>query len=252
MGLITINSIYSQNFSSLSIASTSSNFGCNGTIDGTVSIGSVNSSNTSEIDLLITPNQSTGSFNLILAVDWGDGTTSTHQGSGSYGSIGQFMSFSPPIQHSYSSYGNYTVIINYTSTSNGPAGTLTYTYAYNCPPTNVYAALSVDCNQDGQADYSVNDTVPISVVSSTGVTYNGQFISNMATFSPALPSGLYTVVVDTNWLNANNYSVSTNSFTSFQSNGNGEHTPYHLYLIALQPLIVQLPLFRDTIRLLVR
>ena len=212
--------VYSQT-SSLSIATTSTTSGCNGTIDGTVSIGSVNTTNTSEIDMLITPNQSTGTFNLILSVNWGDGTTSTHQGSGNYGSIGQFMSFNPPIQHTYSSYGNYTVTINYTSTNNGPAGTVTYTYSYNCPVTNVYASLAVDCNQDGQTDYSVNDTVPITVVSSTGATYNGQLISNMATFSPALPSGLYTVVIDTNWLNANNYSVSTNSFTTFQTSGNG-------------------------------
>ena len=212
--------VYSQT-SSLSIATTSTTSGCNGTIDGTVSIGSVNTTNTSEIDMLITPNQSTGTFNLILSVSWGDGTTSTHQGSGNYGSIGQFMSFNPPIQHTYSSYGNYTVTINYTSTNNGPAGTVTYTYSYNCPVTNVYAQLVVDCNQDGQTDYSVNDTVPITAVSSTGASFNGQFISNMATFSPALPSGLYTVVIDTNWLNTNNYSVSTNSFTTFQTSGNG-------------------------------
>ena len=212
--------VYSQT-SSLSIATTSTTSGCNGTIDGTVSIGSVNTTNTSEIDMLITPNQSTGSFTLILAVNWGDGTTSTHQGSGNYGNIGQFMSFNPPIQHTYSSYGNYTVTINYTSTNNGPAGTVTYTYSYNCPVTNVYASLVVDCNQDGQTDYSVNDTVPITAVSSTGASFNGQFISNMATFSPALPSGSYTVVIDTNWLNANNYSVSTNSFTTFQTSGNG-------------------------------
>ena len=212
--------VYSQT-SSLSIATTSTTSGCNGTIDGTVSMGSVNTTNTSEIDMLITPNQSTGTFNLILSVDWGDGTTSTHQGSGNYGSIGQFMSFNPPIQHTYSSYGNYTITINYTSTNNGPAGTVTYTYSYNCPVTNVYAQLVVDCNQDGQTDYSVNDTVPITAVSSTGASFNGQFISNMATFSPALPSGLYTVGIDTNWLNTNNYSVSTNSFTTFQTSGNG-------------------------------
>jgi uncharacterized repeat protein (TIGR01451 family) len=212
--------VYSQT-SSLSIATTSTTSGCNGTIDGTVSMGSVNTTNTSEIDMLITPNQSTGTFNLILSENWGDGTTSTHQGSGNYGSIGQFMSFNPPIQHTYSSYGNYTVTINYTSTNNGPAGTVTYTYSYNCPITNVYASLAVDCNQDGQTDYSVNDTVQITVVSSTGASYNGQFISNMATFSPALPSGSYTVVIDTNWLNTNNYSVSTNSFTTFQTSGNG-------------------------------
>ena len=220
ISILALNIAFSQT-SSLSIATTSAASGCNGTIDGTVSIGSVNTTNTSEIDLLITPNQSTGSFTLILAVNWGDGTTSTHQGSGNYGSIGQFMSFNPPIQHTYSSYGSYVITINYTSTNNGPAGTLTYTYTYNCPVSNVYASLAVDCNQDGQTDYSVNDTVPISVVSSTGATFSGQFISNMSTFSPALPSGLYTVVIDTNWLNANNYSVSTNSFTTFQSSGNG-------------------------------
>jgi len=220
LSFVSLNLAFSQN-SSLSIATTSTTSGCNGTIDGTVSIGSVNSTNTSEIDMLITPNQSTGTFTLILAVDWGDGTTSTHQGSGNYGSIGQFMSLNPPIQHTYSSYGSYVITINYTSTNNGPAGTLTYTYTYNCPVSNVYASLTVDCNQDGQTDYNVNDTVPITVVSSTGASFSGQFISNMSTFSPALPSGLYTVVIDTNWLNANNYSVSTNSFTTFQSSGNG-------------------------------
>lgn len=215
-----LSAVFAQ-FSTLSIANTSTNSGCNGTIDGSVTIGSINPSNTSEIDMSITPNQSTGSFTLILAVTWGDGTTTTHQGVGNCDSIGQIISFNPPIQHTYSSYGNYNVTINYTSNNNGPAGTLTFSYAYNCPITNVFAALSVDCNQDGQADYSINDTVPISVISSTGATYDGEFISNMATFSPALPSGSYNVVVDSNWLNLNNYSVSTNSLTTFQTGGTG-------------------------------
>ena len=218
--ILALNLAFSQN-SSLSIATTSTASGCSGTIDGTVSIGTVNSTNTSEIDMLITPNQSTGTFTLILAVDWGDGTTSTHQGSGNYGSIGQFMSFNPPIQHTYSNYGSYVVTINYTSTNNGPAGTLTYTYSFNCPVSNIYASLTVDCNQDGQTDYNVNDTVPFTLVTTTGANYNGQFISNMATFSPALPAGSYSVVIDTNWLIANNYSVSTSSFTTFQTGGSG-------------------------------
>ncbi|NBP75760.1 MAG: hypothetical protein EBU61_06995, partial [Crocinitomicaceae bacterium] len=70
----------------LTIASTSTTSGCNPTIDGSISIGTINSSNTSEIDMVLSPNQTT-STSIVLFISWGDGSSSTHQGSTNMGGI---------------------------------------------------------------------------------------------------------------------------------------------------------------------
>jgi len=57
----------------LTIASTSTYSGCDSTIDGSISIGSINSNNTSEIDMVLSPNQTT-STSIVLVISWGDGT----------------------------------------------------------------------------------------------------------------------------------------------------------------------------------
>jgi uncharacterized repeat protein (TIGR01451 family) len=115
----------------LTIASTSTYSGCDSTIDGSISIGSINSNNTSEIDMVLSPNQTT-STSIVLVISWGDGTTSTHQGSTNLGGITLPMTINPAIQHTYSSYGTYLVTIQYTINNAGSGGTLSYIYNYNC------------------------------------------------------------------------------------------------------------------------
>ncbi|MEY3127407.1 MAG: hypothetical protein RL273_1592, partial [Bacteroidota bacterium] len=110
---------------SLTIASTSTTSGCNPTIDGSISIGTINSSNTSEIDMVLSPspNQTT-STSIVLFISWGDGSSSTHQGSTNLGGISLPMTINPAIQHTYSTYGTYLVTIQYTINNAGSGGTL--------------------------------------------------------------------------------------------------------------------------------
>ncbi|NDC29122.1 MAG: hypothetical protein EBZ94_07285, partial [Crocinitomicaceae bacterium] len=134
----------------LTIASTSTTSGCNPTIDGSISIGTINSSNTSEIDMVLSPNQTT-STSIVLFISWGDGSSSTHQGSTNMGGITLPMTINPAIQHTYSTYGTYLVTIQY-SINNASQGTLSYYYNYNCggPNTSSFSAFAnVDCDQDG-------------------------------------------------------------------------------------------------------
>ena len=125
----------------LTIASTSTYSGCDSTIDGSISIGTINSSNTSEIDMVLSPNQTT-STSIVLIISWGDGTISTHQGSTNLGGITLPMTINPAIQHTYSSYGTYLVTIQYTINNAGSGGTLSYYYNYNCgTPTNCSTSI---------------------------------------------------------------------------------------------------------------
>lgn len=77
---------------------------------------------------LVANNINAGSYALIFSVNWGDGSISTHQGTASSTNVANVVSFNPPIQHTYSADGTYTVVVNYTSTNGGPAGSLTFVY----------------------------------------------------------------------------------------------------------------------------
>ena len=125
----------------LTIASTSTYSGCDSTIDGSISIGTINSSNTSEIDMVLSPNQTT-STSIVLLISWGDGSTTTHTGTTNLGSIPLAMTINPAIQHTYSTYGTYLVTIQYTINNAGSGGTLSYYYNYNCgTPTNCSTSI---------------------------------------------------------------------------------------------------------------
>ena len=196
----------------LTIASTSTTSGCNPTIDGSISIGTINSSNTSEIDMVLSPNQTT-STSIVLLISWGDGSTTTHTGTTNLGSIPLAMSINPAIQHTYSTYGTYLVTIQYTINNAGSGGTLSYIYDYNCgggPNTSSFSAFAnVDCDQDGLIDYELFDSIPIIITNANGISYSS--VINNGSAAVTLPiSGTvsqYTVTIDSTWLQNNNYAV---------------------------------------------
>lgn len=78
---------------------------------------------------LIATNINSGTYSIVANIDWGDGSTTTYQGTANSASVGNLVSFNPPVQHMYSNAGTYTIVMNYTSTNGGPAGTLTFVYS---------------------------------------------------------------------------------------------------------------------------
>lgn len=100
---------------------------------------------------LVTNNINPGSYALAVSVDWGDGTTATYQGTANSINAANLVSFNPPMQHTYSAMGTYTVVLVYTSTNGGPAGSQTFSYTrlgcgYMTVPTT--GSSSVLCGTD--------------------------------------------------------------------------------------------------------
>lgn len=208
----------------LTIASTSTTSGCNPTIDGSISIGTINSSNTSEIDMVLSPNQTT-STSIVLVISWGDGSTTTHQGSTNLGSITLPMTINPAIQHTYSTYGTYLVTIQYTISNAGSGGTLSHIYNYNCggPNTSSFSAFAnVDCDQDGLIDYELFDSIPINITSANGISYPSMIYNGSAVINTPVSGTInqYTVTIDSTWLQNNNYAVTgAPSIINYTPNG---------------------------------
>ncbi len=208
----------------LTIASTSTYSGCNPTIDGSISIGTINSSNTSEIDMVLSPNQTT-STSIVLVISWGDGSTTTHQGSTNFGAIGETMTITPAIQHTYSYIGSYGVTIQYTNNNAGSQGTLSYDYIYYCggPNTSSFSAFAnVDCDQDGLIDYELFDSIPINITNANGYSYSS--VINNGSAAVDLPNAgtieQFTVTIDSSWLQNNNYAVTGSpSIINYTPNG---------------------------------
>jgi uncharacterized repeat protein (TIGR01451 family) len=205
----------------LTIASTSTYSGCDSTIDGSISIGSINSSNTSEIDMVLSPNQTT-STSIFLVISWGDGSTTTHQGSTNLGSIPLAMTINPAIQHTYSTYGTYLITIQYTINNAGSGGTLSYIYNYNCggPNTsNVSASAIVECNG---VTTEILDSIPIIITNADGISYSS-IINNGSLALPLPIAGTvnqsYSFTIDNAWLQNNNLSGDISTGTIYTPNG---------------------------------
>ncbi|MEN9914756.1 MAG: hypothetical protein RL528_1517 [Bacteroidota bacterium] len=205
----------------LTIASTSTYSGCNPTIDGSISIGTINSSNTSEIDMVLSPNQTT-STSIVLVISWGDGSTSTHQGGTNFGAIGETMTITPAIQHTYITYGAYLVTIQYSINNAGSQGTLSYIYNYNCggPNTSSFNAFAiVNCNG---VTTEILDSIPIIITNANGISYSSIINNGWAAVTLPIAGTVnqYTVTIDSTWLQNNNYAVTGSpSIINYTPNG---------------------------------
>jgi uncharacterized repeat protein (TIGR01451 family) len=172
--------------------------------------------------LSTSPNQTTSS-SIVLVISWGDGSTTTHQGSTNLGGITLPMTINPAIQHTYSTYGTYLVTIQYTINNAGSGGTLSYIYNYNCggPNTSSFSAFAnVDCDQDGLIDYELFDSIPINITSANGISYSSIINNGSAAVNVPISVNQYTVTIDSTWLQNNNYAVTGSpSIINYTPNG---------------------------------
>ncbi|MFM7618240.1 MAG: T9SS type A sorting domain-containing protein [Bacteroidota bacterium] len=175
-----------------------------------------------EIDHVIQGSNFTG-FQFAIAVDWGDGTTSNHNGGTS--SVGTVITVSPAVSHHYLTPGTYSIVTTIYNPQNQTTATNTVAVTIGGCSIQLYGIASLDCDGDGNYEGSINTAIPIWVTNDfTGVSVSG-FLSNNGQLATlyGVPSGNTTVTIDPNWLAQNGYVV-TGGYNQFWSNGYGAYT----------------------------
>ena len=176
--------------------------------DSTLSIGfsavnpTTSSANYFDLPYVINGNNFNG-FQFQAVVNWGDGSSSNSGGGTS--TTGTNISMNPPLNHTYSSAGTYTVI----TTVYNPAN---QTYAYDSVQYTVgsctayfYCMIQVDCNNDGTIDSQINAPVPVTLSNGFN-TYTDTLQNNMFSLNN-IWAGNYNISIDPAWLSANNYVI---------------------------------------------
>lgn len=154
----------------------------------------------SDIDLVINgtdfqPSQ----FQFII--NWGDGTTSNHAGGVS--SEGTPVSINPQPIHTYTGSGAQTIVIQVINPVNNTNAIYTLQATIAQCMTYVFAPASVDCNNDGTADYQINQGLPL-IFTSANNQYSDTTLNNMIDIS-GMELGTYNIQVDPVWLNQNGF-----------------------------------------------
>jgi len=180
----------------------------NTSCDSTLSIGfsavnpATNSTSSYDLPYVITGNNFNG-FQFQTVVNWGDGSSSNSGGGTS--TTGTNISMNPPLNHTYSTAGTYTVI----TTVYNPAN---QTYAYDSIQYTVgsctayfYCLVQVDCNNDGTIDSQINAPVPVTLSNGFN-TYTDTLQNNMFMLNNVW-AGSYNISIDPAWLTANNYVI---------------------------------------------
>jgi len=196
---------------------------CNGNVYMTFSALTAPTSGSSpeEIVQVINGTNFTG-FQFTATIDWGDGTTSTHNGGTS--TAGTIIQTSPPAYHYYPAPGSYIV----TTTVTGPGATGTgsstvYVLIYPC--IQVYSIVGIDCDGDGTIEQSITTTVDalannLSIMSSQAITLNSGSVTTIFGIQP----GQIQIELDSLWLVTNGYYMNANSYNEFYSPGSGIYT----------------------------
>jgi uncharacterized repeat protein (TIGR01451 family) len=173
----------------------------------TISIGALSNTSTNSTYNLVLNGNNFAPSQLSLIINWGDGTTTTHMGSTSVS--GSPITWTPSLYHVYNTGGTYPISLQLTNPQNNTTvSTNLYYLISSC--TYLSAYVSLDCNNDGVPESSYLSNVPVIFDAINGGST--QIItSNGGAYLPNVATGAYDVYIDTAWLNANNYILSSSS-----------------------------------------
>jgi len=191
----------------------------------TMSFSALNPATTgsnAEINQIILGANFTG-FQFAISIDWGDGTTTTHNAGTS--SAGTTITVSPSTSHNYMAVGTYTI----TTTVYNPQN---QTSAYNSNIVTIggcsiqlYSFVGVDCDGDGVNEQTITTPIPATIsniwmAAAQNITLNNTAVNSIT----GLPSGPLLVTIDPLWLAQNGYTVNSSSYNQFTSSGFGAYT----------------------------
>lgn len=156
---------------------------------------------------------------MIVIVDWGDGTTNTYNGVYIAPTV---PLFSPgTVEHIYPSGSgtSFPITVTVINPQNNSLGSNSNYSFYSGCPTYLYGYVNVDCDSNGVIDTSYAAGVDIIVTGSNGNVY--PFTLNATQNELNLPTGNYSISIDPVWLAANGYSVLNIFPTNFSVQNGG-------------------------------
>ena len=161
-------------------------------------------------------------FQFTVTINWGDGTTTTHNGGTS--TAGTYIQTSQPADHFYPVPGSYSVVT--TISGPGVSGTASSTVdVIIIPCVQVYTYVGIDCDGDGINEQSIS--TPLAATVSNGSVLSSQNISlntNNVTTLFGMQPGPILIELDSLWLATNGYSMNASSSNEFYYVGSGVYT----------------------------
>ena len=187
----------------------------------TLSISALSADSTADVNFQLMGTNFTSS-QLGVYIAWGDGTSTTHNGVVSGGSPGSAINFTPPLQHAYAGSGSHTVHVTVVNAQNNTTVIDTFTYNDVVCNTPIYIIASLDCDNDGTADSTITNGVPL-ILSNSTYTYTANTSNGMAIFNNTY-AGSYNVSINPTWLTNNGFIVTSNSGSWVNVGPNGGAT----------------------------
>lgn len=175
-----------------------------------------------EIDQVIQGTNFTG-FQFSIAVDWGDGAITNHNGGTS--SVGSIITVNPAVSHTYLTPGTFQIITTVYNPQNQSSAIDTVAVTIGGCSIQLFGIASLDCDGDGNYESTINSAIPVWVTNNyTGISVSS-FLSNNGQngLIYGVPSGATTVTIDPSWLDQNGYFI-TGGFSQFVSSGYGVYT----------------------------
>ena len=139
-------------------------------------------------------------------VIWGDGDTTLH--SGTVVTVGTSIVWNNTISHLYAQDGAYTVTVVLTEPVSGTTVNTSFNINMGVCSSWLYPIGSVDCNNDGVIDNTINSGIPLTIQNGTN-TYTSYPTATNGVYFYNVIAGDYQVGVDPSWLAANNYIVTS-------------------------------------------
>ncbi len=172
-----------------------------------------NTSTTADYNLTLNGNNF-GPSQFSCIINWGDGSTTTHQGTTTVS--GAPITWGPSLSHDYNGPGSYTITVMVTNPANGTSVNTVLYYLLQSCAGQLFTYVYMDCNNDGAYENVSLGNIPVS--------YSGNSTAQASTNSSGIaeslnmPFGSYTSSIDQNWLTTNNYVVSPVSSVSMTIN----------------------------------
>lgn len=153
---------------------------------------------------------------FIVVVNWGDGVTTTHYGTAT--TFGTFVTFPTMVAHHYNAAGNYLISTTVISSQNQTSATNTINITVG-QHFKIYTSQYLDCNGDGASAEQINFPIPAEIFNTnTGMSASIEITSGGAPLTIfGLPLGTYQIILDSNYLATNGYSINTNDYLVLQN-----------------------------------